>query len=199
MVGFVFLTSGVTKLFSFGRLYSQNGVSFASVLALLDCTTLLSPFPSSFRCLPHSSPPPQPPLHPSASCRSVRLPVSVPIRFHLIHVTSINTQSSPDKSRPLSPPLCLSCVALHHSVFPNKLSSPQWLVTMYEITLWLQQVNSANVLRGDILLCGEVLFTCNHMLCLSPVSLPSPRMWSYSRVSSRLSLVAFSPLKMRMS
>lgn len=67
------------------------------------------------------------PLNPSASCRSVRLPVSVPIRFHLIHVTSINTQSSPDKSRPLSPPLCLSCVALHHSVFPNKLSSPQSL------------------------------------------------------------------------
>lgn len=83
-----------------------------------------------------------PPPNPSASCRSVRLPVSVPIRFHLIHVTSINTQSSPDKSRPLSPPLCLSCVALHHSVFPNKLSSPQLLVTMYEITCWLhKQVN----------------------------------------------------------
>lgn len=71
---------------------------------------LLSPFPV----------PPPSPLNPSASCRSVRLPVSVPIRFHLIHVTSINTQSSPDKSRPLSPPLCLSCVAVHHSLFPNK-------------------------------------------------------------------------------
>lgn len=98
-------------------------VSFASVLPLLHCTTLLSPIPSSFPCLPHS--PFRPPLNPSASCRSVRLPVSVPIRFHLIHVTSINTQSSPDKSRPLSPPLCLSCVALHHSVFLNKLSSTQ--------------------------------------------------------------------------
>ena len=62
------------------------------------------------------------PLNPSASCRSVRLPVSVPIRFHLIHVTSINTQSSPDKSRPLSPPLCLSRVAVHHSLLPNEPS-----------------------------------------------------------------------------
>lgn len=88
------------------------------------------------------------PLNPSASCRSVRLPVSVPIRFHLIHVTSINTQSSPDKSRPLSPPLCLSCVALHHSVFPNKLSSSQLLVTMYKITHRLhEQVNLSKYLR----------------------------------------------------
>lgn len=66
--------------------------------------------------------PPPSPLNPSASCRSVSLPVSVPIRFHLIHVTSINTQSSPDKSRPLSPPLCLSCVAVHHSLFPQQAS-----------------------------------------------------------------------------
>lgn len=73
---------------------------------------LLSPWPA----------PPPSPLNPSASCRSVRLPVSVPIRFHLIHVTSINTQSSPDKSRPLSPPLCLSCVAVHHSLFPQQAS-----------------------------------------------------------------------------
>lgn len=65
---------------------------------------------------------PPSPLNPSASCRSVSLPVSVPIRFHLIHVTSINTQSSPDKSRPLSPPLCLSCVAVHHSLFPQQAS-----------------------------------------------------------------------------
>lgn len=86
--------------------------------------------PSSFPCLPYS-PFLSPPLNPSASCRSVRLPVSVPIRFHLIHVTSINTQSSPDKSRPLSPPLCLSGVALHHSVFPNKLT-PQSLATTYK-------------------------------------------------------------------
>lgn len=64
-------------------------------------------------------PPPSSPLNPSASCRSVRLPVSVPIRFHLIHVTSINTQSSPDKSRPLSPPR-LSRVAVHHSLLPNE-------------------------------------------------------------------------------
>lgn len=144
-------------------------VSFASVLPLLDCSTLLSPIPASFPCLLHS--PFLPPLNPSASCRSVRLPVSVPIRFHLIHVTSINTQSSPDKSRPLSPPLCLSCVALYHSVFPNKLSSPQSLVTMYEITRWLhEQVNFANVLSGDILL----LFTSNQMRC------PSVRLTSLS-------------------
>lgn len=93
---------------------------------------------SLFRSLSPSLPLSLPPLNPSASCRSVRLPVSVPIRFHLIHVTSINTQSSPDKSRPLSPPLCLSCVALHHSVFPNKLT-PQSLATTYKnhtLTAW---------------------------------------------------------------
>lgn len=127
---------GVTKLFVWPCTVAKRCVSFASVLPLLHCATLLSPIPSSFPCLPHS---PFPPLNPSASCRSVRLPVSVPIRFHLIHVTSINTQSSPDKSRPLSPPLCLSCVALHHSVFPNKLSSPHSLVTMYKITCWLHE------------------------------------------------------------
>lgn len=76
----------------------------------LFCLSSPSPFPVA---------PPCSPLNPSASCRSVRLPVSVPIRFHLIHVTSINTQSSPDKSRPLSPPLCLSRVAVHHSLLPN--------------------------------------------------------------------------------
>ncbi len=56
-------------------------------------------------------------FNPSASCRSVRLPVSVPIRFHLIHVTSINTQSSSDKSHPLSLPLRLSTIAVHHPIF----------------------------------------------------------------------------------
>lgn len=108
------LMSSVKKLFTFGRIAAKR----PSVLPLFDCTTLLSP--SLFLSLSPSLPL-SPLLNPSASCRSVRLPVSVPIRFHLIHVTSINTQSSPDKSRPLSPPLCLSCVALHHSVFPSKL------------------------------------------------------------------------------
>lgn len=128
-------------------------------------------YPALSHSLFHSlspSLPLSPPLNPSASCRSVRLPVSVPIRFHLIHVTSINTQSSPDKSRPLSPPLCLSCVALHHSVFPNKLSSPQSLVTMYKITRWLHKlVNLENVLCSDILPRRQVLFTSNQTLRLS--------------------------------
>lgn len=101
--------------------------------------------------LPHRPPPslpppippsPVPPLNPSASCRSVRLPVSVPIRFHLIHVTSINTQSSPDKSRPLSPSphstttqpappayrCLLPCVAWHHSLLHLSTSSLQLFV-----------------------------------------------------------------------
>lgn len=71
-----------------------NHVSFACILSL---SLSLAPLPL--------------PFNPSASCRSVRLPVSVPIRFHLIHVTSINMQSSSDKSRPLSlPPLyCRHC------------------------------------------------------------------------------------------
>lgn len=133
------------------------------LLCFLSHTSL--PFSLPF---PVSLTPPFSPLNPSASCRSVRLPVSVPIRFHLIHVTSINTQSSPDKSRPLSPPLCLSCVALHHSVFPNKLFSTQSLVATYKITCWLhRQVNVENVLRGDILLWRRVLFTSNQMLRLS--------------------------------
>lgn len=110
-----------------------------------------------------------PPLNPSASCRSVRLPVSVPIRFHLIHVTSINTQSSPDKSRPLSPPLCLSCVALHHSVFPNKLSSPHSLVTMYKITCRLHEV--VKMSSVVTFCCGDRCFSpltkCSLLVCVS--------------------------------
>lgn len=74
-------------------------IGFACVLSF--CLSL-APLPLSF--------------NPSASCRSVRLPVSVPIRFHLIHVTSINMQSSSDKSRPLSlPPLCRRHRRLHCS------------------------------------------------------------------------------------
>lgn len=129
-------------------------------------TALLSPY--SLFLSPVSLTPPHPPPHPSASCRSVRLPVSVPIRFHLIHVTSINTQSSPDKSRPLSPPLCLSRVALHHSVFPNKLILPLLLVTTYKITQWLhKQVNSANVLGGETFLWRQVILTSNQIRYLS--------------------------------
>lgn len=126
--------SGVKKSFPLGHvLYSSKIVCFICLCSASPRSHYPSLSPSLFLSLTPSLPL-SPLLNPSASCRSVRLPVSVPIRFHLIHVTSINTQSSPDKSRPLSPPLCLSCVALHHSVFPSKLSSPQSLVTMYKIT-----------------------------------------------------------------
>lgn len=153
-------------------IYSCKMVCFSvSALPPLDYITILSLSLSHILFLSLSpSLPLSLPLNPSASCRSVRLPVSVPIRFHLIHVTSINTQSSPDKSRPLSPPLCLSCVALHHSVFPNKLSSPQSSVTMYKITRWLhEQVNLANVLDGwrSTAETGALHQPTNQRLCLT--------------------------------
>lgn len=81
----------------------------------------------SFLPLPSAPPFPLPPLNPSASCRSVRLPVSVPIRFHLIHVTSINTQSSPDKSRPLSPPSASPVLLCITQFFPtSSLCHSRW-------------------------------------------------------------------------
>lgn len=108
---------GVIKLFYKANV-TLHFLSFCCCFYILSCTTVLSSIPFFF---PSPSAPSYPP-NPSASCRSVRLPVSVPIRFHLIHVTSINTQSSPDKSRPLSPPsasAALLCIA--HFLFPTSL------------------------------------------------------------------------------
>lgn len=122
------LTFCVIKLLLFGGVREET-VTFFCLCCFLSFLLLSAPLPHSLSL----SPPSHPPLHlnPSASCRSVRLPVSVPIRFHLIHVTSINTQSSPDKSRPLSPPSAFSRVALHHCFFffvlLIKLSLPQLL------------------------------------------------------------------------
>lgn len=105
-----------------------NHISFACILSL---SLSLAPLPL--------------PFNPSASCRSVRLPVSVPIRFHLIHVTSINMQSSSDKSRPLSlPPLycrhCSSRIILFSS--PERFAVKSWDRTQHasETTFYLLKI-----------------------------------------------------------
>lgn len=111
------LMLGIIKLLVFGHVKEQNDTFICLCFPLFSTALCLSlPFPVSLA-------PPflRLPLNPSASCRSVRLPVSVPIRFHLIHVTSINTQSSPDKSRPLSPPSASPVLLCITQFFPTSL------------------------------------------------------------------------------
>lgn len=115
---------GVIKVFLFGRAEKQKmSIGLHSLPSPPHYASLSSPSFLSL-LLPPSF---LPPLNPSASCRSVRLPVSVPIRFHLIHVTSINTQSSPDKSRPLSPPSASPVLLCITQFFPtSSLCHSRW-------------------------------------------------------------------------
>jgi len=147
------------------RLSTNSCISFRKTpLSSFMFASPLSLFCSLSLSLTHSLTPSLS-LNPSASCRSVRLPVSVPIRFHLIHVTSINTQSSSDKSHPLSLPLRLSTVAVHHPIFsvstytvsvsikPNLILA-SWKAFFFEFALW----RYTSKLASDIYLSGKCIF-----------------------------------------